>query len=516
MFEDLLPYYNRELTFFRNSAAAFARNYPKVAARLQLSPELSEDPHVERLIEAVALLNARTRQKLEDDFPELTQAYLSALFPNYLRPIPSSAIIQLKLDKSQSDRTDGAAVKRGTVIETAPISGEKCQFRTCYETRLWPFEISDAGFYGRPFTAPVTPFSRTANAVIRIDLKCFGEKLAMNDLSLSKLRLFLQGESNYVSPLYEYLLANALGLAVGVSNDDQPLNVSGPESINPVGFHSDEALFPWPASASESYRLLSEFFVFPQKFHFVDLHLNNFRSLPERLSQLSLFIYLDKHLADLEQTVDSGTFRTGCTPVVNLYRKRMEPFGLTNHEFEHRVTPSNTNPLNHEIYSIDRVTLTKEEEEIRVHEFFSLNHVHETDRQYFWKGTRRPATHDSEVPDKGTEIFLNLIDLRENEAAAAGYSVDIEATCVNRDLPGRLPFGGGQPELSALDLPIPLESIRCLTPPTPTLRPPTDRETLWRLISHLSVGQLSMSQGEAGAEALRETLTLYNIKDSSE
>lgn len=517
MFEDLLPYYSRELTFFRRTAEDFARNNPKIAARLKLGPESSEDPHVERLIEAFALLNARTRQKLEDDFPELTQAFFSVLYPNYLRPVPSAAILQLNLDKSQADRTDGAPVARGTTVETDTIAGESCRFRTCYETVLWPFRVSAAGFFGKPFTAPVTPFSTASTAVIQIDLECFGKKLAFNDLSLDAARFFMKGQSNYVHPLYELLFDNVLGVAVAAKADGEPLAVWGADRISPVGFEPEEALYPWPANVSDSFRLLTEFFAFPAKFHFFDLKLGPLAELPERTSKLSVFIYLDKHLPDLEQTVDQETFQTGCTPIVNLYRQRAEPFQLTNREFEYRVLPSATNPLGHEVFSVDRVSLASDaEEDIPVHEFFSLSHSQTSREQYFWQSSRRTATNETGDVDRGTEVYLSLVDLSGDQFSGRRYSVDIETTCLNRDLPGRLPFGGGQPRMTVREIQIPLESTKCLTPPTPTLRPPTAGQSLWRLISHLTLGHLSLADGADGAAALRETLALYDYRDSPE
>ena len=67
---------------------------------------MAEDPHVERLIEAFAYLNARTRHKLDDDFPEITDAMLGVLYPHYQAPIPAMAVVQFALDRGQGDLTD--------------------------------------------------------------------------------------------------------------------------------------------------------------------------------------------------------------------------------------------------------------------------------------------------------------------------------------------------------------------------------------------------------------------------
>src|SRR5947208_15252343 len=102
MREELLPYYQRELTFIRQMAAEFAEKYPKIAGRLMLQPDQCEDPHVERLIESFALLCGRVHHKIDDEFPEITESLLDMLYPHYLRPIPSMAIAQFQPNSGES------------------------------------------------------------------------------------------------------------------------------------------------------------------------------------------------------------------------------------------------------------------------------------------------------------------------------------------------------------------------------------------------------------------------------
>src|SRR5262245_45378093 len=158
MTDELLPYYNRELSYLRRLGAEFARAHPKIAGRLRLGPDASEDPPVARLVQAFAFPHARTRHKLEDDFPELTDALLGSLYPHYQLPIPSMAIVEFELDPSQTELTDGHVVPCGTAIETEPIDGEPCRFRTCYDATLWPLAVSEARLSGPPFSAPAAPW----------------------------------------------------------------------------------------------------------------------------------------------------------------------------------------------------------------------------------------------------------------------------------------------------------------------------------------------------------------------
>src|SRR6478672_3937709 len=114
MREELLHYYERELTFLRRMGAEFAQRYPKVAGRLQLEADKCEDPHVERLLEGFALLTARVRQKIDDEYPEITEALLNVLSPHYLRPLPSMAIAQFSPPESGGgDLVGGHTVERG-------------------------------------------------------------------------------------------------------------------------------------------------------------------------------------------------------------------------------------------------------------------------------------------------------------------------------------------------------------------------------------------------------------------
>src|SRR5713101_4748044 len=101
MRDELLTYYERELTFVRRMAAGFAEKYPKIASRLLIEPGKSEDPHVERLIESFAFLAARIHLKIDDEFPEITESLLQILYPHYIRPIHSCTIVQFQLDPDQ-------------------------------------------------------------------------------------------------------------------------------------------------------------------------------------------------------------------------------------------------------------------------------------------------------------------------------------------------------------------------------------------------------------------------------
>src|SRR6202047_1575869 len=129
MRDDLLLYYERELDYLRKMAVQFAEKNPKVASRLVLEPTKCEDPHVERLLEAFAFLAARVHLKIDDEFPEISEALLTILYPHYMRPIPSMSVAEFELDPKQGNLSSGLLIPRGSMLYSAPVNGVPCKYR---------------------------------------------------------------------------------------------------------------------------------------------------------------------------------------------------------------------------------------------------------------------------------------------------------------------------------------------------------------------------------------------------
>jgi type VI secretion system protein ImpG len=91
-----------------------------------------EDPHIERMIESFALLNARIAKRLDDDYPEFTEALFEVLYPHYLRPFPSCSIAHMDVGGAAKQQTGASTIARGTQLTTRPVRGAACTFRTVY------------------------------------------------------------------------------------------------------------------------------------------------------------------------------------------------------------------------------------------------------------------------------------------------------------------------------------------------------------------------------------------------
>src|SRR5260370_24341084 len=251
--------------------ATFAEKYPKVASRLLLEPNRCEDPHVERLIEAAAFLAARVHLKIDDEFPEITEALLTVLYPHYIRPIPSMTVAQFHLDPEQGKLAGGLPIPRGSMLYSRPVEGYPCKFRTCYDTTLWPLSILETQWLTPDRLRPAI---KTADAVaaLRVELSCLPDA-DFAKMQLRSLRFYLNGESNLVHALYELLCNNTTQILIRdlAPNSRRPPVVLPASSLRPVGFEDAEALLPYPRHSFSGYRLLQEYFSFPDKFLFLDL-----------------------------------------------------------------------------------------------------------------------------------------------------------------------------------------------------------------------------------------------------
>jgi type VI secretion system protein ImpG len=504
MADELLRYYERELNFIRQIGAEFANKYPRIAGRLLLEADKCEDPHVERLIQAFAFLAARVHHKIDDEFPEITDALLGVLYPHYLAPIPSLAIVQCDLDPTQSMLTSGYPIPKGTTLYSRSVEGTSCRFRTCYPVTLWPIHVAAVRLEEPDRRGP----SR-AVSMLRLQLQCLGgAKLA--DLQCAELRFYLHGESPLVHRLYELLLNNTLQVQLAAPNatsEHDPVRLS-PTCLRAVGFDANEGLLPYPARSFLGYRLLQEYFSFPSKFLFFDLCQLD-RAIPAGCRDgMEVCIYLDRS-PRFEQPVTPANFRLGCTPIVNLFEQIAEPIRLNHAETAYRVIPDVRRQSTTEVYAINSVATTSPylETPIEIQPFYSVRHAGErTPKQAFWYATRQPSTRKD---DAGTELLLSLVDLDFQPTLPPAETLTLDITCTNRDLPGKLPFGGNQGEFEIEGA----ARVRCLTKPTETVRAPLQRGAQWRLISHLSLNYLSIVEG--GREALQEILRLYDFSDSA-
>ncbi|HEY7037558.1 MAG TPA: type VI secretion system baseplate subunit TssF [Methylomirabilota bacterium] len=519
----MLRYYNQELAYMREMGAEFAGQFPKIAARLALDTTEVADPYVERLLEGFSFLAARVRLKLDSEFPRFSQHLLDMAYPHYQAPTPAMVIAQLLPSMSEGSLAGGFRIPRGTQFRGRIPRKEEtaCQFRTAHEVTLWPIEIAEARYAAQAADLPLNtlPLTEPVRGVVRLRLRT-AMGLPIQQLALDRLSVFLSGSDDVALRLYELILGSALGVLVVPPGRPAPwLQWLGREAIQPVGFRAEEALIPYTSRSFSGYRLLHEYFSFPERFRFVDL-----AGLQPALArhpgeEIELVVPLGRGDATLATLVDRSSFALHCTPAINLLSRHADRIHVTDQYAEQHVVVDRTRPMDFEVYAVERVLGYGEgiESEQEFRPFYSAVDADggEAARGYFTlrrepralsETQRREGTRASYI---GSEVFLSLVDPREAPYPASLRQLGIEVLCTNRDLALLMPVGSDADFSLAISAPV--EGIRCLRGPSRPRSAPPDGEMAWRLINHLSLGYLTVSDLDEtqGAVALREVLELY-------
>jgi type VI secretion system protein ImpG len=435
----LYRYYQRELVFIRQMAQEFAKQFPGAAARLLLEENRSLDPHVERLLEGFALLAGRVQLKIDDEFPELTDALLNILYPHYLAPIPSTSVVQFDLDPERAQLPNGFVIERHARLRASPVGGLRCRFRTASPTILWPVAVTEAKMLVAPFPQGWDAPPRT-KAALRLQIECASE-LPFAGLGLDRLRMHLANELPIVFTLYELLFNHALQVVfrpLDKGSKAPPVVLRPAEALFPVGFEDDEALLPYPRHSFPGYRLLTELFGTPLKFLFADL--GGFARVREAgfHRKLEAIVYLDRRVERIDQALDAATFRLHCAPIVNLFEQTAEPIPLTHSRSEYRIVPDVAHAQGMEVYSVESVTGVDGSggPTVPYQPFYAFKHAGDRQKmRHFWYARRREATGEN---DRGTDVYLSLVDLDFNPNVPDDRSLVVRTLCTNRDLPAQL------------------------------------------------------------------------------
>jgi len=508
MDDALLEYYEQELNYVRQMGAEFAGKYPKIAGRLQLEHDKSSDPHTERLIEAFAFISARIHKKIDDDFPAITESLFNVIYPHYNNPIPSVTIVRFE-PIMQNITEAGYLIDRGAKLYSKPVNGTACQFTSCQPVHIWPVEVIEAGLKEPKMLV------KDAQQAIHIQLKT-ANNIPFSSLLWKDLRFFLHGQQQHVFQLYELLFNNVCHVEceIGPGTGSSKSLRMAPTAIKPVGFEDEEGILPFSKRSFPGYRLLFEYFCFPQKFLFFDLQGLDRLKHDSSGETLDIWIYLNR-VAKSNLIVNKETFCLNAAPVVNLFSKTAEPIRVEQRKTEYQVVPDLRKRQSTEIYSIDKVTASSTVttgEQYEYKPFYSMrHHLSENDsrsRRAYWHIQRRLS---GKKGDNGTEVFLSFTDLDFKPTDPGVEIILLHTTCTNRDLPARLPFGASGGDFD-LEIAAPLARVRSMMKPTPCRRPALGGGLHWRLISHLSLNYLSIIEG--GEEALREILRLYDFDNS--
>ena len=504
------------MDFIRQMGAEFATAHPQVAGQLLLEASQCADPHVERLLEAFAFLTARIRKKIDDEYPEITDALLSVVYPHYQRPIPSMAVVEFVPSADATKMTVGHLVGRGVELTSPPISGgSPCRFRSAFPVTLWPVAVESASM--APDRVAISGQPAGSVALLRLASACTAGPGRMGFARRVRLAPLLppRRRAGADLALREPVQRPLRGLGPGEGGRGGREDGGPPPRLDRAGRirprRGDLALsrpvFP------SAILLLQEYFAFPPKFLFFNLRNLELVREAKFTGPVEVLFFL-KQAPKAKVVIRPDNFRLGCSPVVNLFEMAAEPIRLDRLRTAYAIVPKYGELAGYEVYSVDKVVSvgTYLDGVVEFQPFYAMRHSAATARKNaYWFASRRPSLRDG---DEGIEVELSFTDAEFSPTTPSVETVTTHLTCTNRDIPSRLPFGGSD-VVFQLESDAPVGQVRLLTRPTKTYRPPLGRSAQWAAIAHLGPNHLSLVDSVRGPEALRELLKVYDFADSA-
>lgn len=525
----LLKLYNRELQHVREVGAEFAAEYPKIAARLGLETFECSDPYVERLFEGFAFMAARVQLKIEAEFPNFTQSLLEIVYPHYLAATPSMAVVEFKPNLQDETLAEGFLIPKDTRLRSQIAKGEQtaCEYLTGHPLQLLPLEISEIEYLPTLAAATsrgiVPARQQEVKAAIRIQLRSTAG-LRFRQIALDRLTLFLRGVGSVPYRLYEQFIANVEGIACKFdSGVSATVEYATEANIRGLGFNYDEALLKQTPRSFDGYRVLQEYFAFPERYLFVELA--NLAGLIANCDSqvIDLFVLLNRSDADLFNALDKSNLALFCVPAINLFPKVADRIHVDHRQPDYHVVVDRARPMDFEVYAIKHLVgygQDQKNEQSFLPFYGSKSGYQGQNETAYYLGRREKRLLSSRQRREGvrssyigSEMFVSLVDAQQAPYRTDLLQLGVEVLCTNRDLPLVMPVGVGGSDFSLL-ISAPVESVRCLVGPTRPLPGAYEAENVWRLINHLSLNYLSLvdSDSRHGAAALREILGLYADK----
>ena len=518
-----LRYYSQELAHLREVGGEFAQDFPKIAGRLGLDGFECADPYVERLLEGFAFMAARVHLKIDAEFPRFTQHLSELVYPHLLAPTPSMAVVQLQPDLRNPALQKGFVLERGSAMRSVLGKGDNtaCEYRSAHPLTLWPIEIVEAKFFTHAGSQAGLDLALPAGVKAGIRLRLRSSGGAFKDLPLDRLCLHLRGADDLPVRIYEKLLGSVEGVLVTpVGRPAGWQRLLPKTAVQPLGFGEGEALLPSGKRTFHGYRLLQEYFAFPQRYQFVEL-----RGLQAALrlcedKEIEITVLLNRADAHLEKTLDSANFALHCTPVVNLFQRRADRINVTGEQLEYHVLVDRTRPMDYEVFQVESVTGygSGPDAQQAFQPFYTARDsgaLHQ-DKAFFQirreprvvsQRQRRDGPRSSYI---GCEVFIAIVDAAEAPYSSELRQLGLSVWCTNRDLPLAMPIGVGKTDF-ILDAGAPVTALRCLAGPSAPQPSFAEGSMAWRLLNQLSLNYLSLldSDPDQGAVALREMLALY-------
>lgn len=507
MIEQLLPYYEKQLQEFGQQSREFAQKYPKIAQRLSLNQEQIDDPHIERLIQAFSLIAARIDKKLADSYDTFTYSLFEVMFPQYLRHFPACTVVSFEDTNKLKQLTAAHIIPQKTTLKSRSFKGVQCEFNTSNEVRLLPIALTQLAFQ----TSPSTHIHLNQNATLSLKFEIFND--AQKWLLDEKLPIYLDAISNFPLQVLDSIFSKETGFSIRV--EQRVVEITNPFAV--MGFSEPESLLPIDQHTHHAYRLLMEYFCFPEKFNYLNFDLSVLKGLLQQQNSFEILIHLKLNLNDQAvvrnySELNIANFKLFTTPAINLFEKQAEPQKISHTQLQYPLLTDAHHPELYQVYSIIDMNMVREktnqeQTHLPVLPFFAMSHYHNDKVQFFYSLNYLPAQN------KSMQMGYSIVSKHLKPYEIKSDFISTRLLCSNGDLPHEA-LSQSNNILNLNDSSLARRAVVLKRPTSPYHFDKNSNEQ-WRIISHLSLNTLALMKGDALSH-VKELLALYNLPNSKE
>lgn len=486
MSDPLLRYYEQELTFVRRALGQFGDQHSSHAQRLGVHQGQIEDPSLARLLDGVALLNAKVEKKLTEQLPDVINGLLGVLYPSYIQTVPSVAYLEMRTDEPV---TESIAIPKGTRFSSL-ANGEECLFTTADNLDTAPFALLDTKASSAPFDFDRPAGAKQCSGVIQLTLSTGDDAVTFNQLNHPQLDLFVQGFENNADSLIELLLGETQAISVSDEQGSQHVLLESADLKSRISDKEFQFL-PKKGNQFAGFQLINELFFFKEKRQF--FRLNNFGQAAKQFEQSTIVLNLFMHSLPLEfvRLFDKHVFKLNVLPAINLFEQSGEPTPYDQRSLSIPVNADSHSDSHIEVVEVKQVyEITPKGQKPLTPLFKDSYHSNPSDD--YWQ-----ATTSSEGV---LQLTISLADI-ENIEFSKLYGTQL--LCSNGKQ--ACTISGQMTCLDPIDLP---GDFHSLYPPSAPIEKEQDPNLHWQFIGMLNSNFSSLQQAENPAEHLKQMLQL--------
>ncbi|WP_346667655.1 type VI secretion system baseplate subunit TssF [uncultured Desulfovibrio sp.] len=464
-------YYQKELSVLREDAQAFGRRYPALAPMMQPG----SDPDVERILEGVAYLCGRIRQRLDQTAPELLQTLLRLTFPHAVLPTPSTTLMAFA---PRADVRELLSLRRGTELASRPVNGVPCLYTLDDDAALLPMQVLNIAFDRHNDTT----------GVLSLHLH---SAIPLAALGSTPLRLHLAAPYAEAVQQYYALRQGLVSMEILAGKRSWHLDAS---ALKPAVLPAHDRRLAAGRGLARAYMTLHRYFLQPQQLLFFQLHGLDRLPLPDEAGGYELRFHL-RGEAVRGVTFRDDAFLLNVFPASNICRVASEPVNITHMQEEYVLRPQDGVRRSLDILSVEQATALFAGG--RTEEFTTFENSDPQQDGGVYQLRCRPS------PVSGQPEHLIMPLYRSDKVLSTQpYTLALRLRCCNTTQPAQLQVGD---ICESTDSSPALATFRNILAPTPTLPRPADESLLWRFVGHINANLLSL----ASPRALRDLLALY-------